>query len=109
MSHVSCLSRLSEPESHPCSSLAGIIDLSPIEHLWDELGRRVHHRQNPPETLQELHDTFVHEWNNIPQAFIQQLMVLCIRDAKLSLLQEVVPHVTELRKSPYSMTISVCP
>jgi hypothetical protein len=24
-------------------------DLSPIEQLWDELGRRVHHRQNPPE------------------------------------------------------------
>jgi hypothetical protein len=23
--HVACLSRLSEPESHPCSSLAGII------------------------------------------------------------------------------------
>jgi hypothetical protein len=43
-------------------------DLSPIEHLWDELGRHVHHHQNPPETLQELHDTLVHEWNNIPQA-----------------------------------------
>ena len=35
-------------------------DMSPIaiEHLWDELGRRVHHRQNPTETLQELHNTF---------------------------------------------------
>ena len=22
-------------------------DLSPIEHLWDEIGRRVRHRQNP--------------------------------------------------------------
>ena len=74
MSHVSCLSRLSEPESHPCSSLAGIIDLSPIEHLWDELGRRVRHRQNPPETLQELLDALVHEWNNIPHAFIQRLI-----------------------------------
>ena len=31
-------------------------DLSPIEHLWDELGRRVRHHQNPPETLQELCD-----------------------------------------------------
>ena len=29
-----------------------------IEHLWDELGRRVHHRQNPPEALQELRNTF---------------------------------------------------
>ena len=35
-------------------------DMSPIaiEHLWDELGRRVHHRQNPPEILQEMHNTF---------------------------------------------------
>ena len=35
-------------------------------------------------------------------------LVLCVRDAKLSLLQEVVTHVTELRKPPYCMTISVC-
>jgi transposase len=39
-------------------------DLSPIEHLWDELGRRVRHRQNPPETLKELRD--------IPQAFMNK-------------------------------------
>ena len=49
-------------------------DLSPIEHLWDELGRRVRHRQNPPDTLQDLCDAPVHEWNNIPQAFIQRLI-----------------------------------
>ena len=65
----SYLSRLSEPESHPLSP-----DLSPIEHLWDELGRRVRHRKNPPETLQELRDALVHEWNNIPHAFIQRLI-----------------------------------
>jgi hypothetical protein len=47
--------------------------LSPIENLWDELGRRVRHRQNPPATLKELRDALVHEWNNIPQAFIQRL------------------------------------
>jgi hypothetical protein len=49
-------------------------DLSPIEHLWYEFGRRVRHRQNPPETLQELSDALVHEWNNIPQSFIQRLI-----------------------------------
>ena len=48
-------------------------DLSLIEHLWDELGRHVLPRQNPPETLQELRYALVHEWwNNIPQAFIQR-------------------------------------
>ena len=36
-------------------------------------------------------------------------LVLCVKDAKLSLMQEVVTLVTELRKSPYCMTISVCP
>jgi hypothetical protein len=40
-------------------------DLSLIEHLLDELGRRVRHRQNPPETLQGLHEALVREWNNI--------------------------------------------
>jgi hypothetical protein len=49
-------------------------DLLPIEHLWDELGRRVRHCQNPTEILQELRDVLVHEWNNIPQAFIQRLI-----------------------------------
>ena len=51
-----------EPESHPCSSLAGIITGSDtIEHLWDELGRRVRNRENPPKTLQELRDALVHK------------------------------------------------
>ena len=36
-------------------------------------------------------------------------LVLWVGDAKLSLLQEVVTHVTELRKPPYCMTIYVCP
>jgi hypothetical protein len=34
-------------------------------------------------------------------------LVLCVGDAKLSLLQEVVTHSTELHKPPYCMTISV--
>ena len=49
-------------------------DLSSIEHLWDELGRRVCHRKHPTETLQELCDALVHEWKNIPQALIQRLI-----------------------------------
>ena len=49
-------------------------DLTPIELLWDELGRGFRHRQIPLETLQELRDALVHEWNNTPQAFIQQLI-----------------------------------
>jgi hypothetical protein len=37
---------------------------TPIEHLWDELGRRVRHRQN---------DALLHEWKNITQT-IQRLI-----------------------------------
>ena len=47
---------------------------SPIAPVWDELGRGVRHRPIPPETLQKLCDALVHEWNNIQQAFIQQLI-----------------------------------
>ena len=70
MSRGSYLSRLSEPESHPCSSLAGIITGSVTN--WTFMGW-TRYRQNPPEALQELRDALVHEWNNIPQAFIQRL------------------------------------
>jgi len=49
-------------------------DLSPIEHLWDELGRRVRNSQNPPETLAQLRTALLREWNNIPQDFIRRLI-----------------------------------
>jgi hypothetical protein len=82
-------------------------DLSPIEHLWDELGRRVRHRQNPPETLQELHDALVHEWNNIPQSFIQQLIGFMRRRCEAVVAARGGhTHVIELRKPPYCTTIS---
>jgi hypothetical protein len=82
-------------------------DLSPIEHLWDELGRRVRHRQNPPETLQELHDALVHEWNNIPQSFIQRLIGFMRRRCEAVVAARGGhTHVIELRKPPYCTTIS---
>lgn len=49
-------------------------DLNPIEHMWDELGRRVKNRINPPETLEELRRALVAEWTNIPQGFIRNLI-----------------------------------
>jgi transposase len=30
-------------------------DLNPIEHLWDQLDKRVRQRQPPPQTLDQLH------------------------------------------------------
>ena len=49
-------------------------DLSPIEHLWDEMDRRVRRRQPPPQSTQQLHNALLEEWNNIPQGFIQLLI-----------------------------------
>ena len=49
-------------------------DLSLIEYLWDELGRRACHHQNSQKALQKLRDALVHEWNNIPEAFIKRLI-----------------------------------
>ena len=49
--------------------------MSPIEHLWDELGRRVRHHHNPPEILQELRDALVHRddiLDPIVPSFLQQ-------------------------------------
>jgi transposase len=69
-------------------------DQSPIEYLLDELGRRVRY-PNPAKTLHELRNALVHELNNILYPTIDWVY------AKLSLLQEVVTHIPELRKPPY--------
>ena len=49
-------------------------DLNPIEHLWDELGRHVRRRVNPPESIDQLQRTLIDAWNNIPQAFVMRLI-----------------------------------
>jgi transposase len=48
-------------------------DLSPIENLWDELGRRVNQRPHPPQNVVQLQQALLHEWQHIPQARIQHL------------------------------------
>jgi transposase len=40
-------------------------DLAPIEHVWDELGRRVYSRPNKPTTVDGLRRVLTEEWNNI--------------------------------------------
>ena len=47
-------------------------DLSPIEHLWDNLGQRVRRRQ--PLTLDQLINILLEEWNRIPQEEIRRLI-----------------------------------
>lgn len=47
-------------------------DLSPIEHIWDVLGRRLRGRQNQPANLQELAQALIQEWDNIPANVIRR-------------------------------------
>ena len=49
-------------------------DLNPIEHLWDNLDTRVRRRQNPPGNVNKLREDLLEEWNNIPQAQINNLI-----------------------------------
>ena len=49
-------------------------DLNPIEHLWDELGRRVQQRRPPPANLAQLFLSLQQEWDAVPQAFLRTLV-----------------------------------
>lgn len=49
-------------------------DMNPIEHLWDQLKRRVRGRLTTPRTLQELRNALLEEWRDIPQSNIQNLI-----------------------------------
>eukprot|EP00745_Piridium_sociabile_P044602 TRINITY_DN94269_c0_g2_i4.p2 TRINITY_DN94269_c0_g2~~TRINITY_DN94269_c0_g2_i4.p2 ORF type:complete len:150 (+),score=32.29 TRINITY_DN94269_c0_g2_i4:303-752(+) len=49
-------------------------DLNPIEHLWDELGRRLQQRQPPPANLAQLLLSLQQEWAAVPQAFLRNLV-----------------------------------
>ena len=49
-------------------------DLSPIEHLWDQLDRQVQQRQPHPATRAQLTRALVEERNNIPIRRINALM-----------------------------------
>ena len=49
------------------------LDLSPIEHVWDILGKRVRQRVPRPRTLQSLGAALQQEWRRIPQLQIARL------------------------------------
>ena len=49
-------------------------DLNPIEHIWDELCRRVRQQVNPPQTLEDLERAFVEQWRCLPQAVFTNVL-----------------------------------
>ncbi len=49
-------------------------DMSPIEHVWDALDRRIRQRVSVPANIQQLCTAIEEEWTNIPQATINNLI-----------------------------------
>ena len=58
-------------------------DLNPIEHILDELGRRVY-RHNPPQTLVQLRQRLIQEWNNIHRKQSEDVFRACVSVVKLA-------------------------
>ncbi|GFV44267.1 DDE_3 domain-containing protein [Trichonephila clavipes] len=55
--------------------LAYSLDLNPIEHVWDKLGRGIASRQPLLNCLPELRRALLDEWCNIPQDQIDNLIL----------------------------------
>ncbi|MBJ5464094.1 transposase, partial [Salmonella enterica subsp. enterica serovar Derby] len=49
-------------------------DLNPIEHLWDELERRLRSQPNRPSSLPALISAVMDTWQSIPMATYQKLV-----------------------------------
>ncbi|KAK7095045.1 hypothetical protein V1264_006506 [Littorina saxatilis] len=49
-------------------------DLNPIEHAWDELGRRLNARVNAPPKTRQLFQALQQEWDYIPQQTLRRLI-----------------------------------
>ena len=63
-----------------------IPNLSPIEHLWDVLDRHVCNHLQPPTTFQTQCLAPIQEWNAIPQADINRLILSMTRHVRVGLL-----------------------
>ena len=61
-----CVEELDWPAQSP--------DLNPIEHLWDELERRLRARPNRPKLVPNLTNALVAEWNQVSAAMFQHLV-----------------------------------
>lgn len=49
-------------------------DLNPIEHVWDAIARNINARPQVADSLQQLRDWVQQEWNDLSQAYIDDLI-----------------------------------
>ena len=75
--HVARITRavLRELEIQEMEWTAVSPDLNPIEYRWDTLNRSVRGRPVPPQTLQNLEQALIEEWNLISQRDLRLLTV----------------------------------
>ncbi len=64
-----------EAENIPVLACSAYLpDMSPIEHVWDALDRRIRQRVLVPANNQQLRTAIEEEWTNIQQAKINNLI-----------------------------------
>lgn len=61
-----CIERMEWPARSP--------DLNPIEHVWDMLQVALSNQETAPQTLQELGNSLVQQWQRIPQDRLSHLI-----------------------------------
>ncbi|GFY16693.1 transposable element Tcb2 transposase [Trichonephila clavipes] len=73
---------------------ARYLDLNPIEHVWDFLGRRLAARTLPPGTIRELRLALQDEWAAMPQQLIDTLILSMGRRCEtcLAVRGDHIPH-----------------
>lgn len=69
-----CIEYLNEVRIEVMNWPARSPDLNPIEHLWDTIKRAVKRRLPAPQNVQQLEQVAHHEWENIPQPVIENLI-----------------------------------
>ena len=67
-------------------------DMAPIEHLWDELKRRIYARVPAPQTVAELRRVAIYEWQNISQAVIARVVFFQMDNCSLTCTKAFICH-----------------
>ena len=74
-SHVARIcTQFLEAENVPVYPWPAYSDMSPIEHIWDSLDRRVRSHVPVPANIHQLRTSIEKEWDNITQATINSLI-----------------------------------
>ena len=77
---------LQDIASLPLPSL--LPDLNPIEHLWDEPGRRVRNRDPAVSTLREVCKALLEEWGRLPRIKRMKLVTSIIKRCQIVIQQK---------------------